>query len=133
MGSVAGALWLNHNVGHGRNTDLPYYGPAGRSTETVAAWLFGDRKWRVLALMARRPGRAYRVDELAEKTGCAAPTVYEFLRALRPTRAIREEAATYALDPENDLAEALIHVVRALRVERRPVDRPPRRRQQRER
>jgi hypothetical protein len=108
---------------------LPFYGPAGKSTESVAEWLFGDRKWRVLAVLARRPGRAYRVDELAERAGCAAPTVYEFLRALRPTQAIREQQAAYALDPKNDLADALIELVRALRMQRRrPVDRPPRQR-----
>jgi DNA-binding IclR family transcriptional regulator len=108
---------------------MPNYGPQGRSTETVAEWLLGDRKWRVLAELARRPGRAFRVDELAERAGCAEPTVYELLRALRPTQAIRQDGGVYALDPDNDLADALILLTRALRGHRRrPVDRPTRRR-----
>lgn len=79
--------------------------------------------------LARRPGRAFRVDQLAVLAGCAEPTVYEFLRALRPTQAIRQDDGFYALDPDNDLADALILLTRALRGHRRrPVDLPTRRR-----
>jgi DNA-binding IclR family transcriptional regulator len=106
---------------------MPFYGPTGKSPETVAEWLFGDRKWRLLAVLARKPGDAYRVDQLIDTAGCSAPTVYEFLRALRPTQAIRQDDTAYALEPENDLAKALIDVVRALHPQAgRLVDRPPR-------
>ena len=108
---------------------MPNYGPNGKSTETVAEWLLGDRKWRVLAEFATRPGVAFRVDELVERSGCAEPTVYEFIRALRPTHAIRRDDGRYLLDPDDVLADALISLVRALRAHRgQLVDRPRRRR-----
>jgi len=105
---------------------MPNYGPTGRSSDTVAEWLLGDRKWRLLTVLARRPGRAFRVDQLATRAGCAEPTAYEFLRALRPTNAIRRTDASYALDPENDLADALIALTRALSGRRELLDKPSR-------
>jgi len=105
---------------------MPNYGPSGKGRETVAEWLLGDRKWRLLSTLAEDPGRSFRADELTTDAGCASPTTYEFLRALKPTEAIREDDAAYALDPENDLAEALIALVLALRARPEPVDRPTR-------
>jgi hypothetical protein len=105
---------------------MPFFGQTGRAYETIPDWLLGNRKWRLLAELAEADG-ARSVQTLAELARCSEPTAYEFVRALRPTQAVDKSSDGYVLNAENELATALLGLVRALQpYASEGVSRPPR-------
>lgn len=106
---------------------MPYLGPKARPPETVADWLLSNRKWLLLDY-AEQQREPWQVTDVLENEICTSATAYEFIRALRPTGAIRAVGrGCYQLDAANPLGAALARLVNELRASGLGrVDRPPR-------
>jgi Mn-dependent DtxR family transcriptional regulator len=109
----------------------PNYGTNEHPTDQVPDWLLGgNRKRRVLAMLARRSPHGWTVAELSDELGCGPTTVYEIVRALRPLGLLEPlPGGRLRLARKGRLAGALRALLAALApLENESVDRPPRRR-----
>ena len=102
-----------------------------RPNDALSDWLLGGhRKRLVIEALANAPDAGVRAQAVAADGSVGRATAFETFRALRSAGAIEQKGAgAYRLDENDDLGEALLKVVRALR--RRGdvvVDRPPSRR-----
>jgi hypothetical protein len=107
--------------------DLPNYGPNHRSGDTVADFLLGgDRKRLVVERLADPAG--WTAAALIKELQVGRSTVFEVVRALRAAEALDDlGSARYQLSKKTPLGKALRELLVALdAVGHEPIDRPPR-------
>jgi hypothetical protein len=106
---------------------MPYYGPNRRPPDTVADFLLGGhRKRLILERLAMDEG--WSAADLVKKLGVGRATVFEVIRALKAADALDTlPKARYRLSKTTPLGRALRDLVSALAAGgRSKVSRPPR-------